>query len=270
MPRCCQGNCTMGGEDDAPAPPAAANARARDQSRWCIEICCGCRQRCRQDPRSETHLPAQRTPVDRRRPRQVRPVGTDRQRSGARPVAEGAVPAGLPPIPSLGDGEAMKVHRAISPAGTPRARRAAPGRSGDRCRPAQVWFRPLRSRFVADDPHRQQLLTPSWSTSNPSREHRRPDSDRTWGTYLNGLAMTWRRVGKTCAGKICLSNRCSLAILATTEIRSSAVAPMPFGQPLRLLVPLLTLPKGELHCGDHQPARLSKPWGSCRRKRGQY
>jgi hypothetical protein len=106
-------------------------------------------------------------PVDRRRPRQVRPVGTNRQRSEARPVAEGAVPAGLPPIPSLGDGEAVKVHRAHLAGRHPRARRAAPGRSGDRCRPAQVWFRPLRSRFVADDPHRQQLLTPSWSTSNP-------------------------------------------------------------------------------------------------------
>jgi hypothetical protein len=240
MPRFCQGNCTMGGEDDAPAPPPAANARARDQSRWCIEICCGCRQRCRQDPRSETHLPAQRTPVDRRRPRQVRPVGTDRQRSGARPVAEGAVPAGLPPIPSLGDGEAVKVHRAISPAGTlalggqllvGAAIVAGRRRCGfDRC---DQGLSPMT-------PHRQQLLTPSWSTSNPSREHRRSDSDRTWGTYLNGLAMTWRRVGKTCAGKICLSNRCSLAILATTEIRSSAVAPMPFGQPLGLLVPLLT------------------------------
>jgi hypothetical protein len=151
MPRFCQGNCTMGGEDDAPAPPPAANARARDQSRWCIEICCGCRQRCRQDPRSETHLPAQRTPVDRRRPRQVRqseltvndlgPAG----RRGSSPRR----PAAHPLTRRRRSGESPPGHLAGR---HPRARRAAPGRSGDRCRPAQVWFRPLRSRFVADDP----------------------------------------------------------------------------------------------------------------------
>ena len=230
----------MGGEDDAPAPPAAANARARDQSRWCID------NRLRL-PSALPSGPEERNALARPKDTRRSPAPASSASSRNRPSTiwgpagrRGSSPRRPAAHPSPGDGEAVKVHRAISPAGT----LALGGQllvgaaivAGRR----RVWFRPLRSRFVADDPHRQQLLTPSWSTSNPSREHRRPDSDRTWGTYLNGLAMTWRRVGKTCAGKICLSNRCSLAILATTEIRSSAVAPMPFGQPLGLLVPLLT------------------------------
>jgi hypothetical protein len=137
MPRFCQGNCTMGGEDDAPAPPAAANARARDQSRWCIDnplrlpsaLPSGPEERnALARPKDTRKSPAPASSASsRNRPSTIWGPAGRRGSSPRRPAAH-------PLTRRRRSGESPPGHLAGR---HPRARRAAPGRSGDRCRPAQ-------------------------------------------------------------------------------------------------------------------------------------